>query len=168
MRIMSGLAAIVRNAGEGELHWFFGGGVHRWLATAEQTGGSYLLFEDAMERGKVTPLHLHPEVEESMIVLEGELLMHLDGEERRVGTGGLVMVPRGMPHAFLVTSEKARILCLLTPGIGQDFYLGASEPYVEGAAHEVDFAKIAQSGRDNGGIEILGPPPFAHLAAAPH
>ncbi|WP_433015500.1 cupin domain-containing protein [Kribbella sp. CA-294648] len=162
---MSGRGAIVRNAGEGELRWFSGGGVHRWLATAEETGGSYLLFEDVMERGKVTPLHRHPEVEESMIVLEGELLMHLDGAERQVGAGGMVMVPRGLPHAFLVTSETARILCLITPGIGQDFFFGASEPYVEGAAHQVDFSRIEQSGRDNGGIEILGPPPFAHLAA---
>jgi quercetin dioxygenase-like cupin family protein len=166
MGTVSGRGAIVRNAGEGELRWFAGGGVHRWLATAEETGGSYLLFEDVMERGKVTPLHTHPEVEESMIVLEGEILMHLDGVERQVGAGGMAMVPRGLPHAFLVTSETARILALITPGIGQDFFFGASEPYVEGAAHEVDFAKIAQSGRDNGGIEILGPPPFAHVAAA--
>jgi hypothetical protein len=74
------------------------------------------------------------------------------------------MVPRGTPHAFLVTSETARMLCLITPGIGQDFYFGASEPYVEGAVHEVDFGKIQQSARTNGGIEILGPPPFANLA----
>ncbi|MEU4395107.1 cupin domain-containing protein [Kribbella sp. NPDC023855] len=163
---MSGREAIVRNAGEGDLRWFAGGGVHRWLATAEETGGSYLLFEDVMERGKVTPLHTHPEVEETMIVMEGEILMHLDGTERKVGAGGMGMVPRGLPHAFLVTSETARILCLITPGVGQDFFFGASEPYVEGADHQVDFSRIEQSGRDNGGIEILGPPPFAHLAAA--
>jgi quercetin dioxygenase-like cupin family protein len=133
------------------------------MATAEQTGGSYLLFEDRMERGKVTPLHLHPEADETMYLLEGEILFHLDGVEHRVGPGGLAMAPRGTPHAFMVTSELARMLCLITPGIGQDFYLGASEPYVEGAAHEVDFGKIEQSGRSNGGIEILGPPPFANL-----
>ena len=163
---MSGREAIVRNAGEGELRWFSGGGVHRWLATAEETGGSYLLFEDTMVGGKVTPLHTHPDVEETMIVLEGEILMHLDGAERQVGAGGMAMVPRGMPHAFLVTSEQAKILCLIAPGVGQDFFFGASEPYVEGAAHQVDFARIEQSGRDNGGIEILGPPPFAHLATS--
>jgi hypothetical protein len=76
----------------------------------------------------------------------------------------MAMVPRGMPHAFLVTSETAKILCLITPGSGQDFFFGASEPYVEGAAHRVDFSRIAQSGLDNGGIEILGPPPFGNLA----
>ena len=153
----------VRTATEGELRWFSGGGVHRWLATAEQTDASYLLFEDRMERGKVTPLHLHPDADESMYLLEGEILIHLDGVEHRVGPGGLAMVPRGTPHAFLVTSETARMLVLITPGIGQDFFFGASEPYVEGAPHEVDFAKIQESARANGGTEILGPPPFANL-----
>jgi len=157
------VSGIVRTATDGELRWFSGGGVHRWLATAEQTKASYLLFEDRMERGKVTPLHRHPEADETMYLLEGEILIHLDGVEHRVGPGGLAMAPRGVPHAFLVTSETAKLLCLITPGIGQDFYFGASEPYVEGAAHEVDFGKIQQSARTNGGIEILGPPPFANL-----
>ncbi|MEV6411270.1 cupin domain-containing protein [Kribbella sp. NPDC051718] len=153
----------VRGATEGDLRWFSGGGVHRWLATAEQTGESYLLFEDRMERGKVTPLHLHPDADESMYLLEGEILIHLDGVEHRVGPGGLAMVPRGTPHAFVVTSETARMLVLITPGVGQDFFFDASEPYVEGAAHEVDFGKIQESARANGSTVILGPPPFARL-----
>lgn len=156
------MSGFVRAADDGELRWFSGGGVHRWMATAEQTDGSYLLFEDRMERGKVTPLHLHPDADESMYLLE-EILIHLDGVEHRVGPGGLVMVPRGTPHAFLVTSETARMLCLITPGVGQEFFFDASEPYVEGVAHEVDFARIQQSAKTNGSTEILGPPPFAKL-----
>ena len=39
------------------------------------------------------------------------------------------------------------------------FYLGASEP-LEGSARETDFDRLGQSARLNGGIEILGPPPF--------
>ncbi|MFI5712774.1 cupin domain-containing protein [Kribbella sp. NPDC051620] len=157
------MSGFVHAATDGELRWFAGGGVHRWMATAEQTGGSYLMFEDRMERGKVTPLHLHPDADESMYLLEGEILIHLDGDEHRVGPGGLAMVPRGTPHAFLVTSETAKMLCLITPGTGQDFFLNASEPYVEGAAHEVDFGKIQESARTSGSTVILGPPPFAKL-----
>lgn len=148
---------------DGELRWFSGGGIFRWLATAEQTDAGYLMFEDRMERGKVTPLHLHPEVDETFYLLEGEILLHLDGVEHRVGPGGMAMVPRGMPHAFLVTSETAKMLCLVTPGVGQEFFFGASEPYVEGGAYEVDFGKIQESARATGAIEILGPPPFAKL-----
>src|SRR4051794_24512097 len=97
------LPATVRRAGQGNRRWFYGGGVHTWLTTAEESGGAFLLFEDAMDKGKRTPLHTHPEADETMYVLRGEILMHLDGAEERIGAGGLAVAPRGLPHAFLVT-----------------------------------------------------------------
>jgi quercetin dioxygenase-like cupin family protein len=154
------LPALVRHAGEGERRWFYGGGVHTWLASAQETGGAFLLFEDAMDSGKRTPLHTH-EADETMYVLEGEILMHLDGAEHRVCAGGLAVAPRGVPHAFLVTADDTRLLCLQTPGSCQAFYLGASEPLAADTARIVDFDRISESGAVNGGIEILGPPPFA-------
>jgi len=36
--------------------------------------------------------------------------------------------PRGVPHAFVVVSATARLLCLHTPGCCQAFYWDASEP----------------------------------------
>jgi len=52
--------SVVRHADDGDARWFYGGGVHRWKATTEETAGVFLLFEDRMNRGKVTPLHSHP------------------------------------------------------------------------------------------------------------
>ena len=72
--------SLVRATEDGERRWFFGGGLHIWKATADDTDGAFLLFEDRMDHGKVTPLHLHPDSDETMIVLEGEILMHLDGD----------------------------------------------------------------------------------------
>ncbi len=157
------LPPTVRTADEGDRRWFFGGGVHTWKATADETGGAFLLFEDAMDRGKMTPLHIHPESDETMYVLEGEILMHLDGREHRIAAGGLAVAPRGVPHAFLVLSEQARLLCLHTPGCCQAFYWDASEPLTDGypLPGAVDFARVRESAQRNGGIELLGPPPFA-------
>jgi quercetin dioxygenase-like cupin family protein len=157
------LQAIIRQPGEGERRWFSGGGVHIWKATEAQTAGAFLLFEDRLEKGKDTPLHTHPESDETMIVLSGEIVMHLDGRESRIGAGGLVMAPRGMPHAFKVTEEGTRVLCLHTPGVCQAFYLEASVPLQDGdpGTGEVDFGRVMESARRNGGIEILGPSPFA-------
>jgi quercetin dioxygenase-like cupin family protein len=156
-------APVVRAAGEGERLWFYGGGVHTWKATAAETGGAFLLFEDVMSKGKTTPLHIHPQVDETLYMLEGEILLHIDGAERRVGPGGMVMAPRGVPHAFLVTSETARILFLETPGSSEAFYRGASEPATSDleASAPVDLARVRASAEQNGGLEILGPPPFA-------
>ena len=56
---MNKVVSIVRADGEGEKLWFYGGGVHTWKATSAETGGAFLLFEDVMTKGKVTPLHQH-------------------------------------------------------------------------------------------------------------
>jgi quercetin dioxygenase-like cupin family protein len=160
MSELTSAAPIVRTAEQGSLRWFYGGGVHRWLATAEDTGGAFLLFSDVMDQGKRTPLHTHP-ADESMYVIDGQILVHLAGEEHHLGAGGLVIAPRDVPHAFLVLSETATLLTLHTPGTCQAFYLGASEPLTANTERVVDFDRVRASARDNGGIDIVGPPPFA-------
>ena len=153
---------VVRADDDGERRWFFGGGHHTWKVRAAETNGAFFLFEDRMEQGKMTPLHTHPETDETMYVLEGEILMHLDGREHRVSAGGTVMAPRGLPHAFMVLSPVARMLCLHTPGSAEAFYWGASEPDSgDGAPKPVDLDRIRASAGQHGGIELLGPPPFA-------
>jgi len=163
--MVSKVVPIVRAEEEGERLWFYGGGVHIWKVTAVESGGAFLLFEDVMSRGKSTPLHTHAQVDETLYVLEGEILLHIDGAEQQVGKGGVAMAPRGVPHAFMVTSETARILFLETPGTSEAFYRGASEPSTTAleANGPVDFARVRASAERNGGIEILGPPPF-HVA----
>ena len=163
METASRFGGLVRNRRDGERRWFFGGGVHTWMATAEETDGAFLLFEIDLVRGKLTPLHIHPDSEESLYVLEGEIRLYLDGDEHRVTAGGLAVAARGVPHAFLVTSPTARLLCLHTPGCCQAFYLDASEPIAPDAPGDgaVSFDRVRESAQCNGGIEIIGPPPFA-------
>ena len=161
---------IVRATDDGARRWFFGGGLHIWKATAEETNGAFLLFEDRLAQGKVTPLHTHPDSDESMIVLEGQILMHIDGADHVVDRGGLALAPRGVPHAFKVTApEGARVLCLHTPGCCQAFYWDASEPFdadVHANGHgPIDMARVQASAQKNGGIESLGPPPFGAAGA---
>jgi quercetin dioxygenase-like cupin family protein len=132
-------------------------------ATAAETAGAFLLFEDFMARGKTTPLHLHANEDETLYVLDGELLVHIDGTEHRVGALGVAVAPRGVPHAFLVTSETARVLTLQTPGSAEAFYRGASEPAEAEAdpSGPVDFSRVLASAERTGGMVLLGPPPFA-------
>ncbi len=154
---------IVRQEGEGERRWFAGGGLWTVKATAEETGGAFTLIEDLMMRGKTTPLHTHPREDETFIVLEGEILVHVEGTEHPVGPGGVAVVPRGTRHAFLVTSEMARVLVLQTPGSGETFYRDASEPSTDETDAErlPDLYRLrAAAERNPGCIEILGPPPF--------
>jgi quercetin dioxygenase-like cupin family protein len=161
---MNAPAPIIRADGEGDKRSFFGGGLHTWKLMAEDTAGVFFVFEDNLVQGKSTPLHRHPEADEMVYVLEGEIVVNIDGKESRVGTGGMTFTPRGVPHAFQVVSERVRLLSLQTPAIGQAFYRGASEPATTDACDTVDVRRIQASARDNPqGIELLGPPPFEAL-----
>ena len=160
---MSTARTIIRGEGEGERLWFAGGGVHIWKATAGETNGAFLLVEDRMTQGKTTPLHTHPNVDETLIVLEGEILVYAEGREHRVGPRGVAVAPRGVPHAFMVTSESAIILALQTPGSSEAFYRDASEPSTDetDAERPPDLDRLRTAAeRHPDIIEILGPPPF--------
>jgi hypothetical protein len=135
-------------------------------ALPEETNGSLVLFEDELVRGKVTPLHLHPTFEETMYVLEGELLVHVDGKEHPVGAGGVVVFPRGGAHAFMCISETARILGIQTPALFS-FYLDASDAVTSPDQEDrpPDFDRLRAAAERSDDIEILGPPPFTSREA---
>jgi quercetin dioxygenase-like cupin family protein len=160
---MSAPVSIVRADGEGERLRFWGGGLLTMKASAGETGGAFLLFEDFMAQGKVTPLHVHTNEDEALYVLEGEILVHIDGTDHPIGPHGLAVAPRGVPHAFLVTSPTARVLTLQTPGSAEAFYRGASEPATADTdpSGPVDFARVREAAERSGGMRVIGPPPFA-------
>jgi quercetin dioxygenase-like cupin family protein len=158
---MQTAAMIVRQAGEGERLWFAGGGVFTMKASAAETDGAFVLFEDVVRKGKTTPLHLHPREDETIYVLEGEILVHWEGREETVGAGGVFIALRGVPHAFMVTSETARLLAIQTPGTGEGFYRAVSEPAGPDAeTRPPDWDRLRSAAEQSDSIEILGPPPF--------
>jgi quercetin dioxygenase-like cupin family protein len=159
---MSSAVPIIRQAGEGEQMWFAGGGAFTWKATAAETGGAFIMLEDRMVHGKTTPLHMHPNEDEAIYVLEGELLVDIEGEQHRVGQGGLFVAPRGVPHAFMVTSETAHVLSLQTPGTGESFYRDAGEPVRSAvdASRPADWARLRAVAEQSESIKLLGPAPF--------
>ena len=160
---MSQAGTIIRGEGEGERRWFAGGGLWTMKATAEETEGAFILVEDRMSLGKMTPLHTHPKQDETLIVLEGEILLYAEGKEHRVGPRGVAVALRGVPHAFMVTSERALILTLQTPGSGEAFYRDASDPSTNDtdAGRPPDLDRLRAAARRHPDIiEILGPPPF--------
>lgn len=148
---------------QGESLWFFGG-LLTVKASGEQTGGSCALAEETRASGLPTPLHRQPNEDETFFVLEGELLVHIEGEEHSAGPGSMVFVPRGARHAFTVTSPTARFLILNTPAGHERFFREAGEPAPERrlpppADAPPDMARLSQIAARHG-FEILGPPPF--------
>jgi quercetin dioxygenase-like cupin family protein len=164
---MQSLIPIVRNAGEGDKQSFLGGGLHTWKLLAEDTDGTFFLFEDTMVKDKTTPLHLHPEAHEMTYVIDGEIEVQADGNRSRVRSGGMSFVPKGVAHAFIIVSAEARLITIQSPGaVGQAFYRGASTPAVDDTADNLDLDRLLACAAENPrGIKLLGPPPFATAAA---
>jgi len=160
---------VVVGAGDGEKLRFWGGGLVTVKVGSQESGSGLFLFEDLVARGKTTPLHVHEGEDELLYVLSGEILVHIDGDDHRVGEGGLAYAPRGVAHAFLVTSPTARLLTLLTPGTAEPFYRDASEPAEDLAADAgpVDFDRVREAAQRSGGMRVLGPPPFEPEAEHP-
>jgi quercetin dioxygenase-like cupin family protein len=164
---MTDSGCIVRATGEGEQRWFFGGGLHTWKATAEETNDAFLLFEDHMQAHKMTPFHTHP-ADEVFYVLDGAITVHVDGRDELLEAGACAVVLRGVPHAFMA-NEDTRLLCMQTPGTGQAFFRHASEAAEPGVLDgPVDFGRVQEAARAHGGVELLGPPPFRSPAAIDH
>lgn len=158
---MSTSVPIIRDARDGDKRSFLGGGLHNWKLMADDTDGAFFVFEDTLTKGKTTPLHRHPEADEMVYVLDGDIVVHIDGAESRLGAGGLTFTPKGVPHAFVVVSDTARLLTMQTPATGEGFYRGASNPTTDTTSDAVDIARVQASAKDNPrGIELLGPPPF--------
>jgi quercetin dioxygenase-like cupin family protein len=146
----------------GESVWF-GGGLVTFKVTSEQSGGVLCLIEHAASQGKRTPLHLHADHDETVYVLEGELLLHIDGVEHTAGPGAVVWVPRGIPHALLVTSKMARSVIAITPGGAMEaFFRQAGDAALSRTLPpaEIDIARLRTVGERTGAMVTLGPPPF--------
>lgn len=147
---------------KGDNIWFAGGLV-TFKVTSEQSRDALVMTEHAARRGKTTPLHLHESHDETVYVLEGEFLLHIDGVEKYAGPGDCIYIPRGKPHAFLVTSETERSLWIVTPGGAMEkFYRQAGEVASSQTlpATQIDFARIRTVGEETGAMKFLGPPPF--------
>jgi len=160
---MSSAVPIIRQKDEGEQLWWAGGGIFTMKASAAETADALMLHEFRSLGGKVTPLHLHPDEDEGFYVLEGEVLVHLNGEEHLVGEGGVFVAPRGTPHALMVTSETVRFLSWQIPGTGEAFYRELLEPVrsPEDISRPPDWERLREVAERSPTIEILGPPPFA-------
>ena len=141
--------------------WWKSGRISVKLSGAE-TAGALAQVESIDPRGTATPLHLHHHEDETFYVLEGELSVFVDGEELRLATGDYAVVPRGVPHSYLVRSERARMLVSFSPaGFEQAFVeLGVPAGGSEAPEDSV-FPGPEQAARVFGafGCEILGPPP---------
>ena len=131
-------------------------------ASGAETGQAFSQIESEGPRGDATPRHMHHNEDETFYVLEGEVTIYVGDHRMDLQAGDYCFAPRGIPHASIVRSDRARYLTTLSPaGLEQLFVeLGVpvtgDEPPADAVMPPPD-----EIGRIFGGygVDIIGPPP---------
>jgi mannose-6-phosphate isomerase-like protein (cupin superfamily) len=104
------------------------GEIEFWVANEEEAGycGKFLLVED----GQTCPCHRHEIKHETFFVMKGRVRMVVDGEERILSEGDLLVMPAGRRHSFtgvgpallleVSMPSRRRDNFFVDPGIGDD------------------------------------------------
>ena len=97
----------------------------RWLSNPPATGAAQLTVIDVtLAPGKGHNFHKHPDQEEVIIVISGEVEQWLDRDKRRLGSGDSVFIPAGMVHASFNAGEgEAKLVAILSPCVGETGYV---------------------------------------------
>ena len=122
------------------------------------TAGALAVIEHEMPLGLATPLHVHRNEDEALLVRDGVLTVQLAGRNFVATRGDVVWLPRGIPHAFRVASDTASVVALATPAGHEAFFRAAGDP-VDVPTSPPDLERIGRAAA-LAGFEILGPPPF--------
>ena len=99
---------------------------HDWgrvgnLCVPANTGAKQLtILEARLLPGKGHDFHKHPDQEEALFVVAGDVEQWVDRKKQLLKPGDTVFVPAGMVHAsFNVGNGEARILAIFGPSIGE-------------------------------------------------
>ena len=115
------------------------------------TGGDLGLVHTEMPAGDMPPLHVHHNEDEGFYCLGGEITLYLPGESVTLRAGDFFLAPRGVPHAYEVGAEGARVLVTSTPSGFERFVVAVSE------LEELSPEALTRVAAEHD-IEILGPP----------
>ena len=139
--------------------WWYGGQVAVKLTGADTDGRVGMWLWEA-QRGAAGPVHVHRREDEYFLVIDGQARLFVGDGHIDAGPGDLVALPRGVPHAYLITSETARLVGMASPGGFESFFAELGTPVVEGEppAAAPDPAMMARTAAAHG-VEVLGPPP---------
>jgi len=129
--VMSGKFTLADGVEREQLPW----GALGWISRPASTGAKELVvIEVTLAPGKGHNFHKHPDQEEVIYVLEGEVEQWLLQDKQRLRTGDSIFVPKDVVHAsFNVSDQPAKLLAILAPCVTAAGYVsvevGDQEPW---------------------------------------
>lgn len=86
-------------------------GTLKWMSAPGVTGASeFSAGIVQLKPGKGHERHNHPDSEEILYVVSGSGKQSVDGEQREIGPGEMVYIPRGVYHSTINTSWQPLVL----------------------------------------------------------
>jgi len=128
---MNGKFSFSADVGREQLPW----GSLGWLSRPAATGARELVvIEVTLEPGHGHNFHQHPDQEEVIYVVAGEVEQWLEREKRVLQPGDSVFIPKDVVHASFNTSQQpAKLLAILAPCVTSAGYVsvevGDREPW---------------------------------------
>jgi quercetin dioxygenase-like cupin family protein len=83
---------------------FLGMDLH-WLVTRTMGSGAFAQFLHVSPPGTGVPMHIHHNEDESMYIVEGEVVAQVGDAALTCRSGDSLMLPRGVPHGWRVAGD---------------------------------------------------------------
>lgn len=135
-------------SGEARVVWMPGGVRTEVHLGAQETGGAFCLLVDHPPAGWSLSPHRHRNESETILVLEGEFEMEIDGERVVLCAGESVHVPSGVVHSGAnVGARTGRRVLVFSPAGMESFFLAAGAGSRD---HEPDAREVLSRALEHG------------------
>lgn len=151
-------AFLAQPTGQPTVEWL-AGGTFAVLLDAAATNGQLGVGRFRVSEGEAPPYHKHLREDEIFMLITGTALVWCDDEETELSEGGIVFLPRNVPHGYRITSRTADLLMMCTPGGFEGMFLQAGPAVTEPreAGREPTPEDLAAAA-DAYGQVVVGPP----------
>jgi quercetin dioxygenase-like cupin family protein len=128
-------------------------------ARRNATEGKLTVGRFDVPKGEAPPFHLHTQEDEVFLLLRGTALVWAGEQRHELAEGGVVYLPRNLPHGYRITSDRADLLLIATPAGLEDMFRHAGRDITTPRpdSFEITKEKLAEAAALSGNL-IVGPP----------
>ena len=114
---------VIATSGAKDRFTVFGGEAVTPIVGSEDVGGAYAIWLHEAAPGVSPPRHVHHREDEVFHILEEQLLIWCDGQTYEANPGDTAVLPKGLPHSWLVTSlSPVKLIATVCPGGMERFF----------------------------------------------
>jgi len=108
------MAYLARPEQQQQLEWLDGSTLSILLDGAA-TNGQLMIGRFDVSEGEAPPYHVHTNEDEVFMLIRGTALVWADDQQSELAEGGIVFLPKNLPHSYRITSPRADLLVITTP-----------------------------------------------------